>query len=88
MTNDPPRYVNPRSGASWPVDIPIWRAPDDDGYVNLSAGDGLRRDDIDTSLGSLWRYRKRSGYRVRHLIPLVKAGRPWSRRNGAIARSK
>ena len=58
MTNDPPRYVNPRSGASWPVDTPIWRAPDDDGYVNLSLGNGLRRDDIDTSLGSLWRYRK------------------------------
>tara|TARA_Y100001934_G_scaffold281760_1_gene392655 strand:- start:442 stop:1578 length:1137 start_codon:yes stop_codon:yes gene_type:complete len=58
MTNDPPRYVNPRSGASWPVDAPIWRAPDDDGYVNLSSGNGLRRDDIDTSLGSLWRYRK------------------------------
>ena len=58
MTNDPLRYVNPRSGASWPVDVPIWQAPDDKGYVNLSAGDGFWRDDIDTSLGSLWRYRK------------------------------
>ena len=58
MTNDQLRYVNPRSGASWAVDVPIWQAPDDKGYVNLSAGDGFRRDDIDTSLGSLWRYRK------------------------------
>ena len=58
MTNDPLSYVNPRSGASWPIDVPIWQAPDDKGYVNLSAGDGFRRDDIDTSLGSLWRYRK------------------------------
>ncbi len=58
MTYDLLRYVNPRSGASWPVDVPIWQAPDDKGYVNLSAGDGFWRDDIDTSLGSLWRYRK------------------------------
>jgi len=58
MTDDPLRYVNPRTGANWSVEVPIWRAPDDEGYVNLTPGGGFRRGDIDASSGSLWRYRK------------------------------
>lgn len=50
-------YVNPRSGATWPVAQPLWKAPDDGGYVNLSPGAGLGPDDIDSNEHSLWRYR-------------------------------
>tara|TARA_B100000676_G_scaffold313111_1_gene391460 strand:- start:1396 stop:2532 length:1137 start_codon:yes stop_codon:yes gene_type:complete len=52
------RYVNPRTDVEWPVNKPIWRAPDDGGYVNLTLGEGLRRGDIDASSGTLWRYRR------------------------------
>ena len=51
-------YENPRTGATWPVDTPIWRAPDDGGYVNLSLGPGLSPADIDAAERSLWRYAK------------------------------
>ena len=39
-------YTNPRTDASWPVEEPIWRAPDDGEYVNLTPGSGLARSDI------------------------------------------
>lgn len=52
-----PKYVNPRTGATWPTTEPLWKAPDDGGYVNLSPGKGLTSDDIDTAEHSLWRYR-------------------------------
>ena len=51
-------YINPRTGVSWPVEEPIWRAPDDGGYVNLLPGDGLVRSEIQTDAVGLWRYRK------------------------------
>ncbi len=50
-------YINPRSGATWPSTEPLWNAPDDGGYVNLTLGPGLTPDDIDQSEHSLWRYR-------------------------------
>jgi threonine synthase len=53
-----PSYENRRTGRSWPIDKPLWRAPDDNGPVELSAGPGLRPDEIDTAEHSLWRYRK------------------------------
>ena len=49
-------YINPRTGATWTTDKAIWKAPDDGGYVNLTAGTGLSPDDIDRSENSLWRY--------------------------------
>ena len=51
------RYINPRTGADWPTDTPLWKAPDDGGYVNLTAGPGLTPDEIDPTEHSLWRYR-------------------------------
>lgn len=51
-------YLNPRTGATWPTDTPLWRAPDDGGYLNLSAGSGLSPDEIDRDERSLWRYRR------------------------------
>ena len=51
------QYINPRTGARWPTDRPLWRAPDDNGYLNLTVGDGLTPDEIDRGEHSLWRYR-------------------------------
>ncbi len=51
-------YVNPRTGATWPTTEPLWKAPDDGGYLNLTPGRGLTPDDIDRDEHSLWRYRK------------------------------
>lgn len=50
-------YINPRTGKKWPVQEPLWCAPDDGGYVNLTEGDGLDPSDINTETASLWRYR-------------------------------
>lgn len=57
MTNDA-HYVNPRTGRRWPADQALWRAPDDQGYVNLTLGAGIERREIDTAERSLWRYGK------------------------------
>ncbi|MBT5498826.1 MAG: threonine synthase [Alphaproteobacteria bacterium] len=56
MTNV--EYINPRSGALWSSDVPIWCAPDDGGYVNLTPGTGLTRQSIAPGEIGLWRYRK------------------------------
>lgn len=56
MTAGGARYINPRTGATWPTADPLWKAPDDGGYVNLSPGGGLTPDDIDPGEQSLWRY--------------------------------
>ena len=50
-------YENPRTGAQWPLDEPLWRAPDDHGPVALTLGAGLRPDVINPDEQSLWRYR-------------------------------
>ena len=54
--SEPAFYVNPRTGARWPVDEALWRAPDDGGYVNLTLGPGIDPAEIDASERSLWRY--------------------------------
>ena len=51
------QYVNPRTDAAWPTDEPLWKAPDDGGTINLTAGKGLTPDEIDAGEHSLWRYR-------------------------------
>lgn len=58
MTIEPARYINPRTGATWPTTEPLWKAPDDGGYVNLTPGAGLSPGDIVVSEHSLWRYAK------------------------------
>ncbi|MDE0408152.1 MAG: pyridoxal-phosphate dependent enzyme [Alphaproteobacteria bacterium] len=78
-------YINPRSGATWPADQALWRAPDDDGLLGLAPGRGLARDEIERSEPSLWRYRAAirvdNGNRVslgEGLTPLV--GTEWDGR--------
>lgn len=51
------RYINPRTGATWSIDTPLWRAPDDGGYVNLERAGGFDPAAIDRDVASLWRYR-------------------------------
>jgi threonine synthase len=66
-------YTNPRTGATWPLDKPLWRAPDDAGTVELTLGHGLASDDIDRAEGSLWRYAK--ALRTPHRLSL---GEGWT----------
>jgi threonine synthase len=58
MTEGEARYINPRTGNTWSTSDPVWKAPDDGGYVNLTPGSGLAPDDIDPAEHSLWRYAK------------------------------
>jgi threonine synthase len=51
-------YVNPRTGATWSTAAPLWKAPDDGGYINLTPGSGLTAKDIDGQEHSFWRYHK------------------------------
>ena len=49
-------YVDPRSGATFPLDVPRWCGPDG-APLQLTALPGLRRGEIDRGERSLWRYR-------------------------------
>lgn len=51
-------YVTRDGARRYPVDTPIWRCPETGAPVNLTAGEGLSRGDIDTAERSLWRYAK------------------------------
>ena len=75
MTSGEARYVNPRTGAEWPTEAPLWRAPDDGGYVNLSPGAGLGPGDIDRGELSLWRYAKALRLAA---PPIVTLGEGWT----------
>jgi threonine synthase len=50
-------YVDSMTGATYPLAEPRWRG-DSGGHVNLGDAPGLRRRDIETSVNSLWRYRR------------------------------
>jgi threonine synthase len=52
----PASYVDPRSGALYPLDIPRWRS-DDGGPLLLTPGTSMGRDDVERGERSLWRYR-------------------------------
>lgn len=68
-------YVNPRNGTEWATDRPLWRAPDDGGYLNLTPGPGLCPREIDTGERSLWRYR--AAIRLAE-PPAVSLGEGWT----------
>ena len=50
-------YIDSLTGAVYPLDEPRWRG-DSGGPLNLGPAPGLKRDEIDRSVHSLWRYRK------------------------------
>jgi threonine synthase len=51
-----PHYVEPLSGATYPLDTPRW-CSDDGKPLLISPLAGISRDDIDRNLRSQWRYR-------------------------------
>lgn len=52
-----PRYLDPASGETYPLDTPRWRA-ERGGPLMLTPLPGIGRDGIDRSVRSLWRYRR------------------------------
>ena len=55
MSHEPPSYLDPRTGNTYPLDIPRWCGP---GQAPLLLTDlaGITRDQIATGVRSLWRY--------------------------------
>ncbi|MBD0271307.1 MAG: pyridoxal-phosphate dependent enzyme, partial [Acetobacteraceae bacterium] len=51
-----PAYLDPRTGATWPLDRPRW-CGDGGAPLMLTPMPGIGRDDIDRDERSLWRYR-------------------------------
>ena len=70
------RYRNPRTGACWAIDTALSVAPDDQGYLDLTPGDGLTPDMIDTGAIGLWRYS--AGIRLPAAAPVVSLGEGWT----------
>lgn len=56
-------YRDPRSGATYPLEIPRWCASNGQ-PLSLTPGAGLRRGDIDLAVRSLWRYRAAFPFQV------------------------
>lgn len=68
------QYIQPDSGATYSIDQPRWCA-DDGGYLNLTAGPGLTRDQIKPERHSVWRYASAIGVYAAHAITL---GEGWT----------
>jgi len=68
------RYLNPRTGAEWSVDEPLWKAPDDGGYVNLKPAPGFDTGEIEQGVPTLWRYT--SALRIQ--APHLSLGEGWT----------
>jgi len=50
-------YIDSKTAATYPLAEPRW-CGESGAHVNLAAAPGLKRNDIDVSINSLWRYRK------------------------------
>ncbi|MEL0001706.1 MAG: threonine synthase [Rhodospirillales bacterium] len=68
------RYVNPRTGADWGIEEPLWRAPDDGSYLNLTPATSFDVKEIETHEPSIWRYRKM----LRIDAPPLSLGEGWT----------
>jgi threonine synthase len=73
MSTDPV-YECAGCGATAPTTEALWRCPTCRGPLMLSRGAGLRRDQIRSEIGSLWRY----GAAIRVPGPLVSLGEGWT----------
>ena len=69
-----PVYECAGCGASAPTTEALWRCPSCRAPLMLSRGAGLRRDQIRSEIGSLWRY----GAAIRVPGPLVSLGEGWT----------
>ncbi len=70
------RYHNPRTNTTWPVNVALSVAPDDQGYLDLTPGDGLTPAMIDGSAIGLWRYA--AAIRLPYAQPTVSLGEGWT----------
>jgi len=80
----PPDYLDPRSGATFPLDQPRWCGPVQAPLL-LTPMDGLIREQIDTTTRSLWRYRAALPLPVEHPISLGEGCTPLIHRTVAGA---
>ena len=62
-------YLDPRSGATYPLDVPRWCGPDGAPLL-LTPLDGIDRQRIDPTVRSLWRYRGAFPLQVEHPVTL------------------
>jgi threonine synthase len=62
-------YLDPRSGQTWPLEIPRWRG-DDGQPLLLTDLPGIGRDAIDPAAPSLWRYAAALPFRPREPIAM------------------
>jgi threonine synthase len=62
-------YVDPRNGATYPLDVPRW-CSDERTPLLVTPGAGISRDDIDTHTRSLWRYQAALPVRIDKQISL------------------
>ena len=73
------RYIDPRTGATYPLDVPRWcgegRAP-----LMLTRLAGLARGQVDASVRSLWRYRAAFPFAVDEPITMGEGCTPLLRR--------
>ena len=67
-------YIDPATSATYSTDTARW-CSDTGGYLNLGLSAGLKRDDIDTSRHSVWRYAKAIGVDDKHAVTL---GEGWT----------
>lgn len=80
----PAEYLDPRTGATFPLDQPRWCGPDQAPLL-LTQMDGLTRDQIDSTSRSLWRYRAAFPFQVERPITMGEGCTPLIRRNVAGA---
>jgi threonine synthase len=77
-----PDYIDPRSGATFPFDLPRWCGPDRAPLL-LTPLPGLTREQVDTTTRSLWRYRAAFPFPVNDPITLGEGATPLIRRTVA-----
>ncbi len=68
-------YLDPRSGETWPLEVPRWRA-DAGTPLMLTPLPGIGRDDIDKGVRGLWRYRAALPLRCDRPISLGEGATP------------
>jgi threonine synthase len=71
----PPDYIDPRTGATFPLDQPRWCGPQHAPLL-LTPLPGLMRAQIDTTTRSLWRYRTAFPFQIDNPISLGEGATP------------